>query len=380
MTNTYEIVGDEALEDAMLEKTLTELVDDRIKTVGVNALNYQPNLVKLVLPNAETIGLQSVEYCNNLVEVSIPNATNLSERCFQDCTAIKRLDLPKVTSFGGWAAYGCSALTVVALRIESGVSWAANSAVFSGTPIESGDGYIYVPRALVDTYKAATNWSTYAAQFRALEDYTVDGTVMGALAIYACRYVFSGVSSTNTDAETGSSYSTTLAATDGGSISEVTITMGGVDITAEVYNAETGEINIPLVTGDLIITAKSASSSDYDIVLTPYNGSDEGELPYYKLDVTAGQTVIVTYFLTKAQGYVYDGRNCGLQYYGSVNGSAYPFDSSELNTEAFLTLEIPTTGTISFSGFRNDTAANGTLVSFASDRAYGKYIKVKVEG
>lgn len=34
---------------------------------------------------------------------------------------------------------------------------------------------------LVDTYKADTNWSTYAAQFRALEDYTVDGTITGEL-------------------------------------------------------------------------------------------------------------------------------------------------------------------------------------------------------
>ena len=29
--------------------------------------------------------------------------------------------------------------------------------------------------------QAATNWSTYAAQFRALEDYTVDGTTTGEL-------------------------------------------------------------------------------------------------------------------------------------------------------------------------------------------------------
>ena len=48
-------------------------------------------------------------------------------------------------------------------------------------PIASGAGYIYVPAALVDSYKVATNWSTYAAQFRALEDYTVDGTTMGEL-------------------------------------------------------------------------------------------------------------------------------------------------------------------------------------------------------
>ena len=47
--------------------------------------------------------------------------------------------------------------------------------------IESGTGYIYVPSALIDSYKTAKNWSSHAAQFRALEDYTVDGTVTGAI-------------------------------------------------------------------------------------------------------------------------------------------------------------------------------------------------------
>jgi hypothetical protein len=52
---------------------------------------------------------------------------------------------------------------------------------FAGTPIESGTGYIYVPAALIDSYKTETNWSAFAAQYRALEDYTVDGTVTGEM-------------------------------------------------------------------------------------------------------------------------------------------------------------------------------------------------------
>lgn len=40
---------------------------------------------------------------------------------------------------------------------------------FTGTPIASGTGYIYVPSALVDTYK--TKWSAFANQIRAIEDY-----------------------------------------------------------------------------------------------------------------------------------------------------------------------------------------------------------------
>jgi hypothetical protein len=37
--------------------------------------------------------------------------------------------------------------------------------------VANGTGYIYVPAALIEDYKAATNWSLYADQFRAIEDY-----------------------------------------------------------------------------------------------------------------------------------------------------------------------------------------------------------------
>ena len=45
------------------------------------------------------------------------------------------------------------------------------------------DGYVYVPRALIASYQTATNWATlyttHPNVFRALEDYTVDGTITG---------------------------------------------------------------------------------------------------------------------------------------------------------------------------------------------------------
>ena len=34
-----------------------------------------------------------------------------------------------------------------------------------------GTGYVYVPASLIETYKTATNWSAFANQFRAIEDY-----------------------------------------------------------------------------------------------------------------------------------------------------------------------------------------------------------------
>jgi hypothetical protein len=75
----------------------------------------------------------------------------------------------------------CSKFTTLILRNTTQIVTLNKTNAFADTPIASGTGYIYVPSALVDSYKAATNWSSYANQFRALEDYTVDGTTTGEL-------------------------------------------------------------------------------------------------------------------------------------------------------------------------------------------------------
>lgn len=52
----------------------------------------------------------------------------------------------------------------------------------------------------------------------------------------------------------GGSYSTTLAAESGYEISDVTVAMGGVDITAMAYNESTGAVTIPEANGAIMIT------------------------------------------------------------------------------------------------------------------------------
>ena len=43
------------------------------------------------------------------------------------------------------------------------------SSVFYNQPLASGNGYIYVPNNLMNGFKTATNWSTYADQIRAID-------------------------------------------------------------------------------------------------------------------------------------------------------------------------------------------------------------------
>jgi hypothetical protein len=78
------------------------------------------------------------------------------------------LDFAKVTHIAEFAFAYSYFLETLILRGDTVCTLSATNA-FTSTKIASKTGYIYVPRALVDNYKAATNWSGY--QFRAIEDY-----------------------------------------------------------------------------------------------------------------------------------------------------------------------------------------------------------------
>jgi hypothetical protein len=109
--------------------------------------------------------------CSKLTSVNFPAATSIGNEAFDGCRELTSVNFPAATSIGTYAFDGCSKLTSVILRNTSSVVTIYNTNVFTNTPIKSGTGYIYVPAALVDSYKAATNWSAYAAQIRAIEDY-----------------------------------------------------------------------------------------------------------------------------------------------------------------------------------------------------------------
>ena len=89
---------------------------------------------------------------------------------FYNCTKLEKIDFDVLGEMKDADFYRCSALTAVIIRSPA-VCAMSDSNAFKSTPIKSGTGYIYVPAALVDSYKAATNWSVYADQIRAIEDY-----------------------------------------------------------------------------------------------------------------------------------------------------------------------------------------------------------------
>ena len=136
-----------------------------------------PELTLFDAPNITSLGVNAFNNAQHLENVVLTNALNIGNAAFASCK-LTTVDLPACTSIGTLAFRQNATLDALILRNNAVVTLAGTNALQS-TPIESGTGYIYVPRDLVATYQAATNWSTFSAQFRAIEDYTSDGTITG---------------------------------------------------------------------------------------------------------------------------------------------------------------------------------------------------------
>lgn len=197
--NTADVIGEDALVDSIIDRSITEYKENRVLKIGHYAFYGCTALAEVDLPNCTTIGSGAFQNCASLTDLNLPNCTTIENNAFRGIS-VTEIDLPKCTRLGnepfvsntlikadigklascGTSFRYCSNLRALILR-GSSIPAASHVLVVGGTPIESGTGYIYVPRALVEDYKVATNWSTYATQFRALEDYTVDGTITGEL-------------------------------------------------------------------------------------------------------------------------------------------------------------------------------------------------------
>lgn len=203
-------------------------------SVGDLALYNCYELTKATFPKATNIGISTFAFCKKLHTVNLPEALFLHDECFRGCTGLFGISMPAATYLFDKCFYGCdnleylgckniatiglqcfygtnlkqadfsnlifissnsfsyTPLTTLILRgigccgpdprLEQDVN---NGLIalhpLSGTPIAKGEGYIYVPKRLIDEYQESAVWKPYAAQFRVLEDYTVDGTIDGAL-------------------------------------------------------------------------------------------------------------------------------------------------------------------------------------------------------
>lgn len=170
-------------------------ISEALTVINSSAFYDCPNLNIKQLPNGiTTLSASAFQGCNNLPLEKLPDSlTSMGGNCFVDCYELTIKEIPVgVTKFNGSVFSGCSKITELTClgNVTYFNSWTffetslekfvmpnitavptmGNANCFKSTPIESGTGYIYVPDDLVESFKTATSWSTYANQIKPVSE------------------------------------------------------------------------------------------------------------------------------------------------------------------------------------------------------------------
>lgn len=154
-------------------KLLKNVFLPKLTTLGRNGFN-STGLESINLPLCTKLGVASFSQTNKLVVATLPLVTSLEGSCFS-YSSVQKIDTSSVISIGAYAFGGAQQLDTLILRNSSVCTLANSTNTFTNTKIAAGTGYIYVPDNLVDSYKTATNWVTFANQIKPISE--LEGTI-----------------------------------------------------------------------------------------------------------------------------------------------------------------------------------------------------------
>ena len=210
-------IGSDA--SSFVDGTITEIRSETVTTACDYALYQKKNIETIYTPNLTTAGVYSFGYCSKLKNftapklttvtgngifcqcllmesynlpllnyvpaygwqankalksISLPAATDdINPYAFNQCFLLERAEFPKIDGVIYQNAFArCTVLTTLILGSpeSTDIITLYDTNAFDLTPIAGGTGYIYVADSLVNSYKAATNWATYANQIRGLSE------------------------------------------------------------------------------------------------------------------------------------------------------------------------------------------------------------------
>lgn len=161
-----------------IENTITTFSNEELTVIAPYGFAGKTELQSLYIPNVATVGGYAFESCGSLTEIHFEKHISIGTGTddyffFRGASNARKIEFNGGFSFIGsstYAFYNLNNLEALIIRGDD-VSNLNTTANFNGSSIEKGTGYIYVPAALVEEYKAATNWVKFSEQFRAIEDY-----------------------------------------------------------------------------------------------------------------------------------------------------------------------------------------------------------------
>ena len=129
---------------------------------------------------AEDVSFPALEYMDeevfsnsSITGFTAPKIISIGGNCFHYCPGLRFIDVGSADRstqiyFGAKAISSVSAFERLIIRNNSVATLASSNSLNVGASLTG----IYVPDSLVDSYKAATNWSAYADKIKPLSEYT----------------------------------------------------------------------------------------------------------------------------------------------------------------------------------------------------------------
>ena len=155
--------------------TDVNLKDTALTSIGVEAFYQCTALTSIDIPSTVTyitndgtkVNSGAFQNCTSLTSVNflgVPTLTAIGSYSFQGCTALTSIDIPStVTIIGDNAFRQCGILASITVNATTPPTFGSHA--LTGT---SNNLVIHVPAESVDTYKAASGWSTYASKIQAI--------------------------------------------------------------------------------------------------------------------------------------------------------------------------------------------------------------------
>ena len=155
--------GDDTMLISLIDRTATSFeIPEGTTSIGLYAFAYCLSLASIIIPDGVTlIGEGAFGNCTSLTSITIPDSVaSIGEFAFYNCTGLTSITIPSSVTSVEYSMFGdCTNLTEIDFSTHNAVPTLADTSAFDDT---SASLVIKVPSALVDEWKAATNWATYA--------------------------------------------------------------------------------------------------------------------------------------------------------------------------------------------------------------------------
>ena len=153
--------GDTSAEDALIDRTISgDYTNNSVTSIGRYAFFWCNDLKSLSFPEVQELGIYAINSCRSLTTVFLPKVTYMGSYCLQNNPKLKTVVITQTDSV----------CTLSATSAFDGCYHFWGSLEPENNPNGLQDGYIYVPDALVDSYKTADAWKVLADQIKPLSE------------------------------------------------------------------------------------------------------------------------------------------------------------------------------------------------------------------